>query len=337
MGRKMKAGTLGRVIAVAGVAALIAVACTPVLGPGPGDPDTDALPPGALPAEFSLLAYNVAGLPQGISQSNPDYFMQEISPRLNPYDIVVTQEDFDWWIDLLDISSFAQYHQRLRADVTHPYQSTAHPGPEAVGVNPNARPLTVGDGLGTISRFPFTEVERVPWTSCYGDAFTGASDCLAMKGFSVSTVRLATGYDVDVYNLHGEAGGTPQDEILRIDNMEQLATYAEANSSGNALILAGDTNIHADVNDPAAAGDPDTILWKSLLDRLGLIDTCVETSCPTTDRIDKVAYRDGGDVDLTAISHAFVPELFRDAGGVDLSDHEPLLVNFSWDSLTAIP
>ncbi len=323
----------GRLVAALGVVMLVAGACTPPSGPGSGDPDSDVLPPGDLPASFSLLSYNVAGLPQGISESNPDYNMQQISPRLNDYDVVVSQEDFDWWIDLLSLTDFAQYHQRLRADVTHPFQSTRHPGPEAVGMSAQGRPLAVGDGLGTISRFPFAELGRVPWTGCFGDAFVGAADCLAMKGFSVSRMRLATGYDVDIYNVHGEAGNTAADQQLRADNVEQLGLFVETVSAGRAVIVAGDTNLHADVNDPAEAGDPDTILWQSLLDRLGLTDSCVAVSCSETDRIDKVAYRDGGALDLTAASHDFVPELFLDGSGNDLSDHEPLRINFSWDVL----
>src|SRR5882724_12042057 len=51
---------------------------------------------------FSLLTYNVAGLPIFISQSEPSRNMPEISALLNLYDVAVVQEDF-------------AYHEALRS------------------------------------------------------------------------------------------------------------------------------------------------------------------------------------------------------------------------------
>ena len=63
-----------------------------------------------------MLSYNVAGLPQEISSENPTEHLPLISPLLNEYDVVMTQEDFDWWTPLLDSFDFVNYHTRLRAD-----------------------------------------------------------------------------------------------------------------------------------------------------------------------------------------------------------------------------
>jgi hypothetical protein len=38
---------------------------------------------------FEALTYNVAGLPQGLSSSNPAEFTPQISPLLNSYDLVL--------------------------------------------------------------------------------------------------------------------------------------------------------------------------------------------------------------------------------------------------------
>src|SRR5829696_5074192 len=99
------------------------VACTP-------DPD----PPAS--GELSVLSYNVAGLPQEISTVNPQEHIPLISPLLEDYDVVLTQEDFDWWVPALDTFDFAHYHERLRAQTTHPYASTRWLGPEAAGIDP---------------------------------------------------------------------------------------------------------------------------------------------------------------------------------------------------------
>ena len=51
-----------------------------------------------------------------------------------PFDIVMTQEDFDWWDDAVSQLDFVNYHTRLRADVTYPYQTEQHPGPDTTPV-----------------------------------------------------------------------------------------------------------------------------------------------------------------------------------------------------------
>ncbi|MEZ5237623.1 MAG: hypothetical protein R2716_01220 [Microthrixaceae bacterium] len=106
------------------------------------------------PGEFSVLSYNVAGLPQEISSERPTFHIPLISPLLDPYDVVLTQEDFDWWQPLLEGLAFSGYHEALRAQAGHPYRSGQHPGPHAVGLDPTSRPLLVGDGLGIMARYP---------------------------------------------------------------------------------------------------------------------------------------------------------------------------------------
>ena len=289
----------------------------------------------AEPAErFRVLTYNVAGLPQEISSENPREHLPLISPLLEPFDVVLTQEDFDWWRPLLDGLDFVQYHDRLRADVTHAFRSQMHPGPEAAGLDPATRPtLQVGDGLGLLSRFPIAGEQRIAWTGCFGGFDTsdrGAGDCLAMKGFSVATLELATGIEGVVYNLHGEAGATPEDQRLQAENYEQLATFIDEHSADRAVILGGDTNLHTDSDHPDAWDGADTEIWDDFLRRTGLEDSCTVLDCAERDAIDKIAYRSGADVTLVAVRHEFLAEDFVGTAGEPLSDHEPLAVEVSW-------
>ena len=301
-----------------------AAACTHPGGPGGG---------GGGDGAFTVLTYNVAGLPQEISTENPREHIPLISPLLNEYDVVLTQEDFDWWTPVLDQLDFVHYHERLRADVTHPHRSPQHPGPEAVGIDPAARGMFVGDGNGILSRLPFTGNARVPWTGCFGGIDTsdgGAGDCLAMKGFAMVTMTLPSGGLVDVYTLHAEAGGTAEDQRLQGDDFAQLAAFIAANSAGRAVILGGDTNLHTDGTHPDAAGGADTVIWEDFLAATGLTDACVVTGCAETGSIDKVAYRDGDGVRLTATSHDMPRERFTAPDGDALSDHPPVVVEFAW-------
>ena len=327
--RVLRTGRVGRVLAGATLTAALvagAGACTSNGGGSGG---------GGTGGEFSVLSYNVAGLPQEISQENPAEHIPLISPLLNEYDIVLTQEDFDWWQGAAGALDFIHYHERLRADATHEYRSEQHPGPEAAGLDPASRPLLfVGDGNGVLSRLPFSGNTRVPWTACFGGADIGdggAGDCLAMKGFAVVTLTLADGAEVDVYTMHAEAGGTAEDQRLQAADFTQLADHIDEHSAGRAVIIGGDTNLHTDSDHPDAAGGADTEIWAAFLERTGLTDACAATDCPETDSIDKVAYRDGGDVHLEATSHDMPRERFTAPDGEDLSDHPPVVVEFSWE------
>lgn len=314
------------------------VGCTSPPGAGPGGPATTLVPLPGPPGTLSVLTYNVAGLPQGISGSNPEWNMQLISPLLNDYDVVLTQEDFDWWQPIAGLLDFANYHTRLRAQTTHPYASGQHPGPLAVGVDPSSRPLLVGDGLGWLSRFPFDDERRVPWPGCFGGILPdgGAADCLAMKGFGVVRMTLSEGLEVDVYDLHAEAGGTPADQALQAADFAQLAAFILDHSADRAVILGGDTNLHTDLAHEEGADGADTAVWEAFLASTGLIDTCTELACGDPGSIDKIAYRDGGGVDLTPLSHDMPFDRFVDSHGKDLSDHPPVVVELGWDSAAPV-
>ncbi|MEZ6183766.1 MAG: hypothetical protein R3F62_02015 [Planctomycetota bacterium] len=81
--------------------------------------------------QLEVLTYNVAGLPQGISGSNPAVNTTQISPKLNAYELVLVQEDFFYDAD-------------LRRQARHPNQSNPQPV--------SSRP--VNDGLNRFSLTP---------------------------------------------------------------------------------------------------------------------------------------------------------------------------------------
>jgi hypothetical protein len=265
---------------------------------------TDDGPP-APPGEVQVLTYNVAGLPQGISSSNPEDFMPLISPLLNDYELVLAQEDF-------------YYHAQLAADVTHPYQTTPWMEPPDV--------LDLGDGLNRFSIYPMDLHERIGWGDCNGQ-LDCASDCLATKGWSFARTTLYDGaegkVDVDVYNLHMEAGGCPEDIVIRQKSCENLAAeiMARSVSEGYPVIVAGDFNLRE--NDPEDVAPLDALMGGA-----GLTDACQHLDCGDI-RIDKVLYRDGADVTLEAI-HWEVPPQFVSPEGDDLSDHLPVAVRLAY-------
>lgn len=329
-------------VLVVALALLLGPACSDDGGEDDAASATSTEPAGDEPTEpaggtFALLTYNVAGLPQEVSEETPSVNIPLISPLLEPYDVVLTQEDFDWWRPggLVESNGldFVGYHERLRADTTHEFATPQHPGPEAAGIDPADRPtMEIGDGIGILSRLPLDGFEVRAWTGCFGSLDTsdgGAADCAAIKGFRVATMDLG-GTPVDVYSLHAEAGGTDEDQALQAEDFAELAAFIAEHSADRAVIVGGDTNLHTDTVHEDSGDGADIEIWDTFLAEAGLTDSCTETDCGETGRIDKVAYRGSDAITLTATGWE-IPEGFVDEAGEGLSDHEPVAVTFSWE------
>lgn len=291
--------------------------------------------------DFLLLSYNVAGLPQEISEVNPETNIPLIAPLLEDYDIVLTQEDFDWWMPAIETLDFVNYHTRLRSKATHEYRTEKHPGPEAVGITPETdRPtLLVGDGLGMLSRYPFRDLVRVPWEGCFGGADTsdgGAADCLSMKGFSVAVLELAPGAEIVIVNHHGEAGNTPADRREHQAGFRLMAQYLNDNFANSAIVLAGDTNLHSEEGREELLDEDGNVMvnqreiWQEFMDATGIVDVCDVLTCEEPGRIDKAAFRSNDSIELVPTEHTFEVAKFSDDAGEALSDHDALAVRFTW-------
>lgn len=281
--------------------------------------------PGEQSGELLALTYNVAGLPDVLSDSEPAINMPYISPLLNDYDLVLVQED--WLTPDPNPGELVVYHDLLAAQALHPYQSV--PAPVPFGTDPERPQAVLSDGLNRFSQSEFGPLTRVRWEGCFGGFDTsdgGAADCLALKGFSVATHVLAPGVEVDIYNLHGEAGNTDEDQASSAAGFQQLAAFINERSAGRAVLLGGDTNLH---DDP---GTPDEATWDGLQAATGLVDVCAVVDCGAdATRIDKFAFRSSETLTLEPLGHHFEREKFvRPDDQAPLSDHDALAVRFRW-------
>ncbi|MGW3449407.1 jacalin-like lectin [Streptomyces sp. NPDC001076] len=267
---------------------------------------------------FSVLSYNVAGLPEGLSSAPTprDTSTTEIGKRIAPYDIVNVQEDFN-------------YHAYLYATDTHPYRTATSGG------------AGIGSGLNTVSAYDWDEddFQRVGWNSCQIDS----GDCLTPKGFTFMRERLAEGVYVDFYNLHTNAGTNDGDEASRADNLSQLTAFISTHSAGNAVVVMGDTNTRytrsADTIAEFASANGLTDAWVQLIrggsapakgsDAL-VCDQSGTTVPNTCEVVDKVLYRSSKLVNLNATSYNNEHAKFLTSDGLMLSDHDPITVGFSW-------
>jgi endonuclease/exonuclease/phosphatase family metal-dependent hydrolase len=250
---------------------------------------------GAGPQSLSVVTYNVAGLPEGISASHPTRNLPLIGARLHEFDVALIQEDF-------------AYAELLRKELKLPYASRAFERGER---------YDFGDGLSHFAKLLFSEPERIPWASCHG--ITGFYfDCLTPKGVSFTRMHLTAADSVDVYNLHMDAGGSAGDRAARQAQLEQLTLLIQARSVDRAIILGGDFNL----------GASEAEAFRRFERRTGLRDACARVGCREPGRIDRILSRSSSHVGLTP-KRWRVDRTFTDAAGRPLSDHAPVVVDFA--------
>ena len=261
---------------------------------------------------FKVLSYNIAGLWELISESHPKKYIQQISPKLNDYDIVNIQENF-------------AYNKELNSKLTFKYKT------DFTGNVP------FGDGLMTLSKYPIYNYDRVGWDKIYG------VDAPTKRGFSFTSIELKSGYFIDIYNLHTDAFDDKSSIKGRNSNLEQISKYIQGISEGKAVIVYGDTN-------SLYTHGFDKIL-DLLIKPCNLSDAWVEKVMggkypeqgPDLDPdnlepnlkqkgevLDKILYRSGKNVEIEVTSFKILFEEFTDEEGNQLSDHYPITADIKY-------
>ncbi|KLU84737.1 endonuclease/exonuclease/phosphatase [Magnaporthiopsis poae ATCC 64411] len=256
--------------------------------------------------EFSALAMNVAGLPAFL-QGNDVPGDKAVNARL------IGQKFSDQNIDIVHVQEDFNYHAMLYENNRHPQRT------------PTSGGVPFGQGLNTLSSFPWVDFQRIKWDQCSN---ASGADCLTPKGFTFMRMRIAgegsAAVYMDVYNLHADAGTEPDDLKARTSNLRQVAAYILKNSVGNPVLVFGDTNSRysrtADVGlrellatqNPTGPGLKDA--WVEI-QRGGVVPT-EETLCTnpsTTDKcetVDKIFYRGSPLLDLTATAWSYESKRF---------------------------
>ncbi|KAK1982516.1 endonuclease/Exonuclease/phosphatase [Colletotrichum cereale] len=266
--------------------------------------------------DFNILSMNVAGLPDILQnnevpgdKTNNSRLMGSLFAKYN-YDIIHVQEDFN-------------YHAAIYETDTHQFRTATSGG------------VPFGSGLNTLANYQWVQYERKKWNTCSN---ASGADCLTPKGFTFMRLRLAEGVYVDVYNLHTDAGTEPDDLTARNSNLHQIANYIEANSSGNAVLVFGDTNSRytrlSDEIEVFGTQNGMTDAWVQIV-RGGVVPP-VETLCDNPSKtsycetVDKAFYRGGAVLALEATHYDYESTKFLQSNGSILTDHNPITANFTW-------
>jgi endonuclease/exonuclease/phosphatase (EEP) superfamily protein YafD len=131
------------------------------------------------------------------------------------------------------------------------------------------------------------------------------------------------------------------DNKARAANLRQVSNYITTNSAGNSVLVFGDTNSRYtradDVPRIFTTDNGMTDAWVQLAKggvapAAGSDALLCENPSPTTacEIVDKVWYRGSPSLKLTATKFTYAGSQYLQPDGNVLSDHDPVLVDFSW-------
>ncbi len=262
---------------------------------------------------FSVLTYNIAGLPQlicsAITKRAPS--IAEIGRRINAFDIVNVQEDFN-------------YNKYLyNSGNSHPFRTITKGG------------VPFGDGLNTLSKYPIFDTQRIAWKHCTG------ADCLTPKGFTFSRLQIAANTYLDLYNVHANAYNHQAAAAARRENIKQLSSFIRHWSKGKPVIIMGDLNSHYsyfyDNVQHLLTENNLRDAWVVLMHQqhmprpeMRLPDPKILDINEQSESIDKILYRSSDQIELTPSAYNLEAQSFCDGSGNPLSDHHPVSLLFSW-------
>lgn len=303
---------------------------------------------------FSITTLNVDGLPQKllVAKVNPDGPGGGGSVRIGRYlqkrgyDLVMMQEDFN-------------YHEELTVPLEDDYQTDTWSGDLGVEGRKidflhlqNHRFACDGIMGAWKKGITLTSTSRTPWTANFGK-FSHALDEMVTKGFRRYELTLPSGLQMVVYNMHMDAGDTPDeregrdslDRDARLKQWNQLRDDILSRLDTRPVIVAGDLNSYY-CRDQIKKNFIDAI---EATDRAKVYDAWVElqnggrypesvegiVSCetdgnilPSGEVLDKVLYiNPTGGTAIHAVSYQLDTTGYLHDGKM-LGDHYPVSVTF---------
>jgi endonuclease/exonuclease/phosphatase family metal-dependent hydrolase len=192
-------------------------------------------------SNFSLVSYNIHGLPMIMTFDETYVRMKEISQLLHgtEFDVINFQEDWTTHGNNILLDGLPEYawSQRLN-EYTHEYS-------------------LFGSGLLQMSKTTPDNSTQIVFTDRHG-----FDDMWANKGFQ--TMRIG---DLDIYNTHLDAGKETGDVNARTAEIQQMINYINLWSQDRAILIGGDTNLRSF----------DNVSYNNLLNSLNLTEITNES------------------------------------------------------------
>ena len=255
--------------------------------------------------KLKILVYNTHGLPEIFISDNPKKRFPIIGEKTQDYNISLLQEDYS-------------HHEELSSGLAK--RSIAIRG--AMGSSLLC-PFCTGSGLTSVFNLSenwTVEVENETYQSCSG-WLRGANDCFAYKGFQVIKIALPSNKEFFIVNTHMDAGRRDSDRSSRKKQLEHIISTISQRASTEALIVAGDLNLHSK--------NPDDVkLLKKFMKELKLTDAFVGNKISEKWAIlDYILYRQSNEVEFKIISAGEDKSFITEEG--PLSDHPALFIEVS--------
>ncbi len=272
--------------------------------------------------EFSIINYNVAGLPNfGSIFGNEGVDVKDNQRQLGAilndtgYDIIAVQEDFG-------------SHRYLAKGLTNYAYQTNHTGG-----------IPGGDGMNCFSKYKIFNETRIPWNDTYGIA---EGDELTPKGILYAVVELEDGVYLDLYNIHADAFDGAESIAARESNFRQLAELILSNSlnADRPVIVTGDFNTYSSL--PA---ETNSHMYYYFHELCGFKDAWTEIhnngdyhnfdawhgqggNWGCWDSVEKFLYKSGGGVEIEVTDYEYVR--FYNSDGISFSDHAAATAKFTY-------
>ena len=255
--------------------------------------------------KLKILVYNTHGLPEIFISDNPKKRFPIIGEKTQDYNISLLQEDYS-------------HHEELSSGLAK--KSIAIRG----GMGSRLLcPFCTGSGLTSVFNLPenwTVEVENKTYQTCSG-WLRGANDCFAYKGFQIIKIALPSNKEFFIVNTHMDAGRRDSDRSSRKKQLEHIVSTISQRASTEALIVAGDLNLHSK--------NPDDVkLLKKFMEELKLTDAFIGNKISEKWAIlDYILYRQSNEVEFKIISVGEDKSFINEEG--PLSDHPALFIEVS--------
>ncbi|KAL5641634.1 hypothetical protein ACGC1H_001941 [Rhizoctonia solani] len=148
-------------------------------------------------------------------------------------------------------------------------------------------------------------------------------------------VRMEEGVYIDMINLHNNAGTGPHDYNMRCWNIEQVIDFIHTHSTGNAVIVFGNTNsLYTRPIDCVRRFTTQSGLKDAWVQSIGgILPVPGDVNTYRREVVNKVFYRGSAVINLNSTGFFYDTSRFLSPEGNLLMNHDPVRVEFGY-SLT---